>query len=263
MKLSLREKVLLTVFGMVVLFGIAGNFLVLPVIKNYTAISDTLPIKIQDKENILKSIAIYGNSAELLEEEKQKAQDLNYFWNGIDGSFIDSFIQEKASDNGISLKSVVIDVPDFVDAKEKEAVENEKKKNQDAKKAKEETASDLLLKFTEESTKVLGMTNIDDVSPQEESSTEKIGETATYEIETAEEEKPHLMFYKCSLEAFGDMDSLMNFVDSLNDEAKAIIVNDFLISKREEAASGEEAIAVNASESKMTVIFYYIEGFEY
>ncbi|MEG1971905.1 MAG: hypothetical protein RR315_02005, partial [Oscillospiraceae bacterium] len=149
MKLSFREKILLTILGLVILVGMVGRFLIFPVIQNYIALNESSMVKTEKKQNILTVINVYGNSGELLEEETKKAKDLNYFCKDIDGSYIDDFLQKKASAEGIALKSVKIDIPDFADEKEKEAVESEKNKNKDTLEAQKAAADEMLEKVAE------------------------------------------------------------------------------------------------------------------
>ncbi|GEM_PF-3110167 len=103
MRLSSREKILLCILAVVLIFLVSAKFFVIPAIERIFS-STTVIKELDDEERQISMTADELNSIDdLLHEEKEIAEDEEYFFYDIDDVFADELLQEYSAGSGVEI----------------------------------------------------------------------------------------------------------------------------------------------------------------
>lgn len=136
MKLSKREKVMVTLLLLVLLWAVIIRFVLVPM---YTALENK-HYEILELEERKQEMDLYlerfGGLEDVLTEEREKAENHTYFLKDINDIYVDRDIHAVAAKNQLGLLGVVINPPELVGDDEKK--DGDKAQDQETEAAKED-----------------------------------------------------------------------------------------------------------------------------
>lgn len=119
MKLSKREKIMVTLLLFVLLWAVAFRFLLVPM---YTGLEnkDYEILELEDrKQEMDLYLKRFGGLEDTLKEEQDKAEKHAYFLRDIDDIYVDRDIQTMAEKHQVELKGMDISLPELLGAEDK------------------------------------------------------------------------------------------------------------------------------------------------
>lgn len=204
MRLSSREKILLCILAVVLIFSVSARFFVIPAIERIFS-STTVIKELGDEERQISMTADELNSIDdLLYEEKEIAEEEEYFFYDIDEVFADELLQEYSAGSGVEITKL-----SFSGEEQEEIL--------DYSAGILQMLSDIILKRTEiysDGNAAAVNTEAVEVGGLAESSGSSEGET---DIEWP--------VINCRIEVSGQLGNIIEMVDRINNSGKSMRVS--------------------------------------